>query len=165
MWSGFSNAVFNPYVDARRVKRMSREVAIRLATDTANRSRCRASDSRSGVANPADRVRACALVPRGVQTSNAASDSRTVGDAVAHRSAGRTDRWEQGRQDCEVAAFPGSPLRHFPKRGSTQEELKKSGSRVQVDTTLLVLGLAAVSCATFFTLTTQRAEAVRAYRG
>jgi hypothetical protein len=43
--------------------------------------------------------------------------------------------------------------------------LKKSGSRVQVDTTLLVLGLAAVSCATFFTLTTQQAEAVRAYRG
>lgn len=34
-----------------------------------------------------------------------------------------------------------------------------------VHTALLVLGLTAVSCASFFSLTTQRADAVRAYRG
>src|SRR5713101_980375 len=63
---------------------------VQLATDTANRSRCRASDAGTGLANPGrPRSRLATLVATGVQMSNAASDSRTVGDAVAHPSPGR----------------------------------------------------------------------------
>ncbi len=41
----------------------------------------------------------------------------------------------------EVAAFPGARLRHFQKCGSVKEELKRSGSRVQVQ--LKLMGTAA----------------------
>jgi hypothetical protein len=35
--------------------------------------------------------------------------------------------------DIEVAAFPGPRLRHFQKQGSVKEELKRSGSRIEVE--------------------------------
>src|SRR2546422_1640780 len=35
--------------------------------------------------------------------------------------------------DIEVAAFPGQRLRHFQKQGSVEEELQRSGRRVQVE--------------------------------
>jgi len=37
----------------------------------------------------------------------------------------------------KVAAFPGRSLRHFQKQGSVKEELKRSGSRVQVELKLM----------------------------
>jgi hypothetical protein len=56
---------------------------------------------------------------------------KKISTMLSHESdVGLKCRVEQGR---EVAAFPGPRLRHFQKQGSVEEELKRSGGRVQVE--------------------------------